>query len=326
MKTKPKNNIKPTLFISQHHIKTALRVLMGGALLLLILLLAASCNRKEKALEAALADLQQQTQEREAELTSAYEDLHEIEAELALVSETHADGSIMIPLAQESDWDPANRIMDEIRYLNTLIQNKSDKINEMEAALAQSKSQLAGVRKDRKQVQEQVAALEAELESAREEIKSARHELVARTDALEELRSQLTNRIAEIDALEMLIIDKDIENLELTQELDQKYTGYYIHGDFKSLKEAGVVKRKGGVAGVGGIKQLEEDFDPEQFASIDIRNTPKIPVQAKKVELVTAHPENSYSLVEEEGEITAIEITDPENFWKAGQVLVMVTK
>ena len=147
-----------------------------------------------------------------------------------------------------------------------------------------------------------------------------------RGEELASVKANLENRLAEIDALETLLSDKEMENIMLARELDEKNTGYYISGKFKELKAAGIVERQGGIVGVGSVKKLRKDFDTSGFNSIDIRNTPKIPVNSDKVEIVTSHPEGTYSLVEEAGQITALEITDPDGFWKAGQVLVMVTK
>lgn len=302
------------------------RTVLALLLLSFLLILAVGCNRKSKALEATIAELEQTNTNKDAELMALYTDLENIEMELNTVSETYNDGSMMVPLAQESDWAPANRILDEVRYLNSLIQNKTDRIEEIEAQLASSKSQLSGSNRAKKKLKKEIEGLEAELAKVQGQVETAQKDLHLKSEQMASMRNTLENRLNEIALLENMITDKDMENMVLVHELDQRYTGYYITGKYKDLKTAGIVEKEGGVAGVGAVKKLKEDFDKESFESIDIRNTPSIPVQAAKVEIVTSHPEGSYALVEEEGTITALEITDPEDFWKAGPVLVMVTK
>ena len=295
-------------------------------LLTLILVLAMGCERKSKALEATIVGLESSIQEKDTLLASLYTDMATIENELYSVSEKHSDGSVMIPLAQESDWSSTHRIMDEIRFLNDLIQSKSDKIQDIEAQLASARSQLSNSGKSNSQLTTQIAGLEQQLKDANSEINTAKQNLEQKAEEMALLRTNLENRLSEIAMLETQMLNKDMENLMLARELDEKNTGYYISGKYKELKSAGILERKGGIAGVGAVKQLREDFDTEKFKSIDIRNTPSIPLASEKVEIVTSHPEGSYAFKEEEGKITGLEITDPDDFWKAGQVLVMVTK
>ena len=259
-------------------------------------------------------------------MAALYADLEEIEQELTGVSESHEDGSQIIPLAQEGDWDPSNRILDEIRYLNDLIENKSARIAEIEKQLSNAKRSLSKSDRENAQFQAAITQLETELAESKNAVELAQVDLEMRTVELAGLRKKLEGKLHEIEELEFQLTNSEMENVLLARELDEQYTGYYITGNYKELKNAGIVERKGGVAGVGAVKKLKEDFPTQAFNSIDMRNTPVIPVDADKVEIITSHPENSYTLVEEAGKITSLEINDPNDFWKAGQVLVMVTK
>lgn len=84
--------------------------------------------------------------------------------------------------------------------------------------------------------------------------------------------------------------------------------------------------RKKKVLWFGRTKSLDEDFNEGEFRTIDTRETTTIPVNAKKVELLTKHPTGSYELEKEDELVTYLHITDPEEFWKANKYLVLEVK
>ena len=74
-------------------------------------------------------------------------------------------------------------------------------------------------------------------------------------------------------------------------------------------------------------QQLRDDFNPEAFSKVDIRTTEIIPIDAKKLKIVTSHPKESYELFrnEEKGSIEALQILNPEEFWNSSKYLVVMT-
>ncbi|MFK7926137.1 MAG: hypothetical protein AB8H47_29585, partial [Bacteroidia bacterium] len=81
----------------------------------------------------------------------------------------------------------------------------------------------------------------------------------------------------------------------------------------------------GGVIGLGRTAKLAKDFDPNAFTAVDITEFDRIPVDTKKMKVVTAHPPNSYAVNEtEKGQVESLEITDPSKFWAASRYLVVV--
>ena len=67
------------------------------------------------------------------------------------------------------------------------------------------------------------------------------------------------------------------------------------------------------------------DFNKDAFTQIDYTAVNTIAVVGKNAKMVSTHPTGSYKLQRENDKIKAIEITDPENFWKASKYLVVVT-
>ena len=112
-------------------------------------------------------------------------------------------------------------------------------------------------------------------------------------------------------------------------DMDSKiHTAYYTAGTSTELKEREILVKEGGLLGIGSVDQFSGKVDNSQFTSVDIRKVNAIPLNSKKVELVTDHPQGSYELVmnEDEKQVDKLVITDPDKFWASSKYLVLVKK
>ena len=73
-----------------------------------------------------------------------------------------------------------------------------------------------------------------------------------------------------------------------------------------------------------GLK-IGDNFDKNYFTKIDLREVTSIKLNVKSLRILSAHPENSYKLIQNDNTIESIEITDPEKFWERSKFLVMLT-
>jgi len=92
------------------------------------------------------------------------------------------------------------------------------------------------------------------------------------------------------------------------------------------LKEEGILNREGGVLGLGSNKAIQENFDPKHFTELDIRQTKTIAVNAKKAVVISEHPQSSYKMVEENGQIAYLQIENPEEFWRISKYAIIQVK
>ena len=84
---------------------------------------------------------------------------------------------------------------------------------------------------------------------------------------------------------------------------------FFAFGTFKELAENGVVAKEGGFLGIGKNKILQKNFNEDYFTKIDIVENRSIPLNVRKVKLISNHPVDSYKLIEEDGLIIK-EITE----------------
>ena len=118
----------------------------------------------------------------------------------------------------------------------------------------------------------------------------------------------------------MEFIEEKQESQLKTEKLN---TAFYVVGTTKELKNNGVITKEGGFIGLGQVTELSKTLDQNYFTKIDILKTKEIPVSARKVKLITPHPETSYKLVEGASSIIRIEIIDPEQFWSISKYCII---
>ena len=118
--------------------------------------------------------------------------------------------------------------------------------------------------------------------------------------------------------------ESDMKDEVIQSETDALHKAFYVIGTSKELEKGNIIDKKGGLLGIGKTSELHNDFDETRFTRIDYMVTNSIPINSKKVHIVTSHPSNSYSFEKEKGMITNLIITNGEEFWKASKYLVIV--
>ena len=144
-------------------------------------------------------------------------------------------------------------------------------------------------------------------------------QLMDKETEITDLKNQLEKLNVDFKNLKMEYIEQKQESQLKTEKLN---TAYYVVGTTKELKKNGIVTKEGGFIGIGRVTEMST-INPAYFTKIDITLVKEIPVSAKKVKLITNHPETSYKMVEGANSIIRIEITDPEQFWSISKYCII---
>lgn len=277
------------------------------------------CNRQEReelqsrvaTLEKAESQLQQEVQQQIQQKDSIFADfmesMNDVESKLREIR----NRQLNVQLSRKNDLSPediGDRIRQDIRVLDSLFiinERASKQLNARLRKSLQEKGQLSTT----------AAELKEELEQQLEE---REQNLITLRTQLEEVQTTVVTLQTEVDSLIQL-------NEEKANALN---TAYFVTGDFKNLKEEDILDKKGGFLGIfGGVKTLNDDFDPDKFTRIDIRETNQFSVEGKDVTLVTVHPSDSYQIDKEDsGEKVNLVVSDPEKFWESSKYMVMLVK
>lgn len=218
---------------------------------------------------------------------------------------------------EEASGDRKERIVRDIQVINTLMSDNRKEIARLRSRLKSSGIEVAGL-------ENRLARMEAEGVEKDRQLAEFRETLAAREQQVVGLTDTLTQREMYL-ALQETIIDR--QELLLDEQESEINTAYFATGSYKELKQRGLVEKEGALLGViGGKKAYTAEAPEEEFIRIDQRDHTRIPVFAKKAEIVTAHPTNSYRLNKgEDGKVSTLEILNPEAFWESSRYLVVAT-
>ncbi|MFP4622140.1 MAG: hypothetical protein ACLFM7_12575 [Bacteroidales bacterium] len=209
-----------------------------------------------------------------------------------------------------------DEISERLKELNKVISTKEEKGESLE-------NKLRGARYQAQQYKEKINQLKDETGKLKDSLQVINNELMAKTERVEELLSEKEDQDATISKLrEQNKAYRD----SLREKKEQLNTVYVTVGPENELKEKDIVMKKGGFLGfIGQTAVLDPEFNQSDFNAYGISGKDSVTIEAKrrKVEVVTQHPEDAYDLEEKGNETTVLNITEPEEFWRAGKYLVI---
>lgn len=283
----------------------------GSAVMASALLAFMACNRgpseQEQALMTKSAQLEAQIASRDSLIEDMTRSFSDIESNLALIDER--EKLLQQNNTDELSLDQRKRITRDIQLMNSLMNESRERIADLTKRLDKSRIESSGLRKKLKDLDFMLATRDSSITNMKDQ-------LLAKDFKIEQVNQQLT-------AIELEIARREATIEQLGDELN---TAWYAVGTQKELEENGVITRSGGVLGLGRTAALNDGVSAERFRAVDTRETRRIPLEGKKVELVTEHPNGSYEIVEENEHLAYLEIKDPNSFWKLSKYMVAEVK
>lgn len=280
-----------------------------------------ACNQKKvDELTAQNQELSTQKQELSTELEAYMKTFNDIETNLKEIKEREENINLTTSDNVEyKEGDAKAAVVKDIQAINTLMAENRQKMDELQNKLntssAEFKKLVANLNRRVKEKDEELVALKADLENLNIEKEQLAQNVEKLTYTVDTLSNIKTNQ-SEVIATQT----EKIENQ--TEALNEAFVAI---GTYKDLEEEEVVIKEGGLLGIGRTEKLKSDFNNKAFSKIDRTKVNSIPVFAKKIELVTNHPQGSYELsMNEQEEIEKLVILDPDKFWKSSKYLVVV--
>ena len=282
-------------------------VIAGGAYML------SQKNNQIQALETERTNLNGVIQMKDSLVNDMENTFGEIERNMTFIREKRTQ---IATLQTEGGKNKKQLIAEDVKLMNTMLEESSKKIAELEEKLRKSGMNLKSYEKRLQALTETVEKQNAEIADLRKTIDDKNASLAQFDTQVKKLNSDIQVQSDTINYKQKVIVDK-------TNKLN---TAYYTIGNFKKLKEEGIVSREGSLLGVGGSKAIQENFDGKYFTEVDIRQTKTIPLNVKKAVVISEHPTTSYKLVEENGQIAYLQIENPAEFWRISKYAVIQTK
>jgi uncharacterized protein (DUF3084 family) len=199
----------------------------------------------------------------------------------------------MYQYAREADEemleDIKKNLSSYIKYVSGLLTENRTKLGEFKSVLAQRDIKVASLVST-------IAAMENELNMRDNEIKL--------------LKQALNDKDAELSLLENMVaaMNDEFKNMGsvIKQQQEQLNMAWYCVADKKALLNGALISKKGKVLSI----------DASLVTKVDIQKDKEIPIQAKRYEILTAHPPESYQIIQSGGGYAEkLQILDPSEFW-----------
>lgn len=200
-----------------------------------------------------------------------------------------------------------------IADLNAIQQTLADRrarLEELEKKLASSNTNTA-------QMTKTIATLREQIDRQTTQIRDLQAQLGQANTRIGELDQQ-------VDSLNTTVADvttqRDAAQQQAVERENELNTCYYVVANNKLLKEHKIVES----GFLRKTKIMRGDFDQNFFVTADKRSLKTIDTRAKKAEVMTGQPKDSYTITDSpRGKV--IVITNPEAFWRLTNYLVVKT-
>jgi flagellar biosynthesis chaperone FliJ len=222
-----------------------------------------------------------------------------------------------------SSLGPEERIQNEISMIEQLVKENNDLITSLNGKIAEKDSRLAGYAKTVKELEVRIGEYKTNVETLIAEKQALQKNLDETTVAKQNLEGQVSSLDTEVAQKSNVIEEQSAQLLAKERQL---HTAYYTVGTYKYLHDKNIVEKEGGFLGINREKELANNLDNGKFQEIDTRVVSEIPVEAKRVEIITGQDPSSYSLVYDNDKVSKIKITNPDKFWGKSKYLVVVVR
>ena len=168
-------------------------------------------------------------------------------------------------------------------------------------------------------------------------VKSMDDKNLKEDDQNDDMKADLARVSKDFSDLFEEYVYKEVENMEMQEELNRQkaeldqakekldqakeklLSGYYVIGTKEELTSKGLIYKRG----FFDNKEVNEDFDKSQFKKVNIHDFKEILLDARKVEIVTTHPSESYEIKGIKKKVDKLVIKDHDLFWSVSKFLII---
>ncbi len=274
-----------------------------------------SCDKKEREKLKAQADsLEYKLQERDSAFNNIMNVMADVERQIDDIKQQ--ENLVVNNSSGDFSTNEKNEMVDDLKRINTLINDANSKVASLSSQLENSNFELNAFKK-------RVQNMKTDLKDRETAITRLQEELQLKDTQIAELNTEVTSLVTRVQLQTETI---EVQNQELVERENDLNTAFFAVDTERKLRDEGLITMEGGFLWIGRTTELQADVAQTKFTEVDIQNTKKFYVDSDKMEIVTEHPSDSYKLINEEGKVKYLEVTDPSKFWKISKYLVISVK
>ena len=233
--------------------------------------------------------------ERDASLEEALQCIRLVEEGFQKINE--AQGRVNVANIESGNSRKEN-LQNDVLYITQLLEKNNAEIERLKKLLASNKNS-----------SKELIAIVANLEKTLKE----------KNLEITELYSTLESKNIHIAKLDTIINDLTNENtlqeLRLVEKEREINSVWYVFGTKKELKNEKILS--------GGEVMTNPDANKDYFTRCDKNTLTEIKTYSSKAKVLSAHPEGSYKIVEDNEGNDVLKITFPDEFWSITRYLVI---
>lgn len=205
-----------------------------------------------------------------------------------------------------------DEIRNDMMTIQRELQARRERLADLEDKLQKSNGMNATLRRT-------IETLKASLSEQSGTIETLRQDLASAHIEIERLEGNVNTLNATIDTISA---EKAETDKMLANTTDAMNRVYYVFGTKGELKDHNIIEGGGFLR---KTKIMEGDFDQAYFTTGDRRDLKTITLYSKKAKVLTSQPVTSYTISTDEQGQKVLEITNPDEFWRTSNYLVIQT-
>jgi len=311
--------LPPFFCLIAGHMKTNFKYLLG---LIGFVLISCSDVKQSKEYIKVLSDrdsLSEMLASKESETDAFAKEFDQIEKNLTAIDTNKAK---LIALSTKGRTTQKERIHNLIADIYIALDQNQNSIKILEKKV-KSSGNASGLQSAIRTLKVTLLAKETEIEMLKKQLSNLQLEVKSLKDAV----TFKENQLAQKDTLLARVGQKLEQQQMLIEEKETELNKvYFIRGTSKELEKAGIIKKEGGIAGIGQVKILGEKLGGDRMKVLNLKTDKMLLLgRYKKKKVITTHPSDSYFFIAKEGQFY-IKISYPEKFWSLSRYLVVVVE
>ncbi len=286
---------------------------MKKLLYFLSVMLLVSCGQHKKEIAQMQAKQDSITQvavQKNNTILEFIDEMNEIQSNLDSIKTLEKIVTVEKASGPEMKTAAKERIAEDIAQINDLLQKNKALVKSLTNKYRASNAKITELEKTIVNLTKQMGDKDADIASMTKELEALHINVTSLDQKIETITAQSEKTIQE-------------KNQAIEEQTNLMNTAYYAFGTKKELEEKNVIEKEGGLLGIGKTLTLKKDFNRDYFTKIDIREFKQLALKAKKAEVLTNHPADSYHLSGTKT-VDALVIDKSNEFWKASKYLVLV--
>ena len=261
-------------------------------------------NAQNQEIDQQRDSLKQIIAQKDNEINDMIGTLNDIEEGFREITE--AQGRVQVAKRGEGA-SSAGRIKENMQFIQSTLQQNKELIGKLRQQLRESSVASEQLRRTIENLTSQLEAKSAEIQK-----------LMAELDAKDIHIGELDEQIAGLsDNVSQLVTEGQQKDNTITTQDKELNSAWFVFGTKSELKEQKILSS-------GEV--LRGNFNKDYFTKIDIRVDKEIKLYSRSANILTNHPEGSYTLQRDANKQFVLRITNPQQFWSVSKYLVVLVK